>query len=91
MKKKEKKDYTMTPEELTASEWCVMNDICITARQAGYGVQRWYIDIERGKWPKRELIGTTPESYPFPEYQKKLAEYRLYYYKKYANKIQDSK
>ena len=87
IKKEKKKDYTMTPYELKAAEWCVKNDICITARQVAYGVQRWVIDIERGKHPPRKLLGTTKEQYKFPDYQKKRAEYHVYYYEKYADKI----
>jgi len=87
VKKPKKPDYTMTAEELKASEWCVINGICITARQAEYGVPRWFIDIEKGHKHPRKLLGVSPDSYPHPEYQKKLAEYRMYYYKKYADKV----
>ena len=76
--------YQRTEEETDASIWCLRNDICITPRQAEWGVGLWYIDIEKGMYPNRKLIGTSPESYGKTTIWKKVAEYQNYYYKKYA-------
>ena len=89
--KKKIDQYTMSDEELKAAAWCVRNKICITARESGYRTSRYYIDIEKGDYPNRVLIGSTKETYKFPEQQKKLAEYKMYYYKKYADEVQERK
>ena len=51
--------YQRTPEEYKASVWCIQNNICITPRQAKWGVGMWYIDIEKGMYPNRKLIVVT--------------------------------
>jgi hypothetical protein len=76
--------YQRTEEETDAAVWCLRNNICITPRQAEWGVGLWYIDIEKGMYPNRKLIGTSPESYGKTTIWKKVAEYQNYYYKKYA-------
>lgn len=87
IKKKKVDQYTHSDEELVAAAWCVRNKICITARETGYKSNRYCIDIEKGDYPDRKLIGTSKETFKYPEYQQKLAEYKMYYYKKYADKV----
>ena len=77
--------YQRTTEEDKASSWCLRNNICITPRQAEWGVGMWYIDIEKGVYPRRKLIGTSPESYGKNTIWEKVAEYQKYYYDKYRN------
>ena len=77
--------YTRTQDESDASAWCLQNNICITPRQAEWGVPMWYIDIEKGVHPNRRLIGTSPESYGKNTIWEKVAEYQKYYYDKYRN------
>ena len=76
--------YQRTTEEDKASIWCLNNDICITPRQAQWKVPMWYIDIEKGVYPNRKLIGTSPKSYGKNRIWEKLAQYQKYYYDKYA-------
>jgi hypothetical protein len=76
--------YQRTEEETDAAIWCLHNNICITPRQSEWGVPMWYIDIEKGVYPNRKLVGTSPESYGKNTIWEKLAEYQNYYYKKYA-------
>jgi len=78
--------YTRTPEENEAMLWCNRNNICISPRQAKWGEPFWFIDIAKGNYP-RKTIGTSPEAYGRIEIWKKVSEYQLYYYRKYANKI----
>jgi len=76
--------YQRNDEEEKACLWCYDNNICITPRQAEWGVPMWYIDIEKGVYPNRRLVGTSPESYGKNTIWEKVAEYQNYYYKKYA-------
>ena len=76
--------YTRTPEEDAAAIWCIQNDICITPRAIKYGERIWVIDIEKGVYPNRKLVGTSPDHYGPGRIWEKVAEYQLYYYKKYA-------
>ena len=78
--------YQRTEEETDAAVWCLRNNICITPRQAEWGVGMWYIDIEKGVYPNRKLIGTSPEYYGKNTIWEKVAEYQLYYYNKYKDK-----
>ena len=75
--------YTPSTEEMKASMWCHKNDICITPRAIKYGERIWVIDIEKGKYPNRKLLGTS-EPYGPNTIWEKVSEYQLYYYKKYA-------
>ena len=75
--------YTPTNEETKASIWCIKNDICITPRAIKYGDRIWVIDIEKGKYPYRKLLGTSDPYGPNTIWEK-VSEYQLYYYKKYA-------
>ena len=75
--------YTRTSEEDEAALWCIQNDICITPRALKFGERIWVIDIEKGKYPNRKLLGTS-EAYGPNTIWEKLSEYQLYYYKKYA-------
>ena len=76
--------HVRTEEESNAAIWCFENDICITPRQAQWKVPMWYIDIEKGMYPNRKLIGTSPKSYGKNTIWEKVAEYQKYYYEKYA-------
>ncbi len=87
VKKSTMGQYNPTAEETKAGIWCINNAICISPRQAKWGENRWLIDIEKGHYPNRKKLGTSPEAYGPVEIWKKLAEYKLYYYNKYANKI----
>ena len=80
-------EYMPTDEERTAAIWCINNDVCITPRQAKWGESKWWIDIETGVYPNRKHLGTSPETYGPGDIWKKCSEYKLYYYKKYANKV----
>ena len=75
--------YTPTEEEMKASQWCLKNDICITPRAIKYGERIWVVDIEKGKYPYRKLLGTSDPYGPVTIWEK-VFEYKLYYYKKYA-------
>ena len=75
--------YTRTPEEDKAATWCIQNDICITPRAIKWGERIWVIDIEKGVYPNRKLLGTS-EAYGPNTIWEKVSEYQLYYYKKYA-------
>ena len=77
-------EYTRTTEEDEAGYWCLHNDICITPRQAKWGERSWYIDIEKGKYPNRRLLGTSPKAYGPGTIWEKVSEYQLYYYRKYG-------
>ena len=48
------------------------------------GERKWVIDIEKGKYPNRKLLGTSQEYGPTTIW-KKIAEYQKYYYDKYKN------
>ena len=76
--------HTRSPEEDEAAIWCIQNDVCITPRQAVWGTPRWWIDIEKGAYPNRKLIGTSPETYGKNTIWEKISEYQTYYYRKYA-------
>ena len=54
--------------------------------QTSWGSATWVITIEKGVYPNRKLIGTSEPFGPV-EIWKKTFEYKLYYYKKYANKV----
>ncbi len=74
---KKKKTFTMgrymrSTEECAASQWCIANDMVITPRQAAWGVNEWYIDIEQGKYPNRRLLGTSLKHLVQERYGKKL-------------------
>ena len=75
--------YVPSPEENEASLWCLRNDICITPRAIKYGERIWVVDIEKGKYPNRQLLGTSDPYGPGTIWEK-VFEYKLYYYKKYA-------
>ena len=76
--------YSRSEEEDAAAVWGIQNNVCITPRQAVWGQPRWYIDIEKGAYPNRKLIGTSPETYGKDIIWEKISEYQTYYYKKYA-------
>ena len=75
--------YTRTPEEDKAALWCIANDICIVPRAIKYGERIWVIDIEKGKYPNRKLLGTSSPYGPTTIWEN-VFEYKLYYYNKYA-------
>jgi hypothetical protein len=77
--------HTRTPEENEAMLWCNRNNICISPRQEKWGEGKWLVDVEKGVWPNRVRIGTSPESFGPGVIWQKISEYQLYYYKKYAN------
>ena len=77
-------DYTRTDKENKALLWCHKHDICITPRQREWGQRTWVVDIEKGVYPNRKLIGTSPDHYGPGRIWEKVAEYQLYYYRKYA-------
>ena len=79
-------DYSRNPEEDEAAIWCLHNNICITPRQAKWGERIWFVDIEKGKYPNRKLLGTSPEYYGPGRIWEKVSEYQVYYYKKYKDK-----
>jgi len=78
--------YRRSHKENKALVWCIRNNICITPRKAKWGEYIWFIDIEKGKYPNREWMGTSPETFGPSEIWEKLSEYQLYYYNKYVRK-----
>ena len=76
-------EYTRTSEEEEAALWCLRNDICIPPTAIKYGERIWVVDIEKGKYPYRKLLGTSDPYGPNTIWEK-VSEYQLYYYKKYA-------
>jgi len=78
--------YTRSPEEDKAALWCISNDVCITPRAIKWGEKIWVVDIEKGKYPNRKLLGTSEAFGPNTIWEK-VSEYQLYYYKKYAKEI----
>ena len=78
-------EYSRSIEENEAALWCMHNDICITPRQVKWGERKWSIDIEKGKYPNRKLLGTSQEYGPTTIW-KKIAEYQKYYYDKYRER-----
>ena len=77
----------MTAEEMKAWMWCVRNNICITTVEVAWRTKIYRVDIETGIYPNRKLIGSTEETYNYFNAKKKAAEYSIYYYNKYANKV----
>jgi len=77
-------EYTRSDEEEAARMWCYYNDIVITPRQYKWGEPLWCIDIEKGKYPNRQKLGTDPHVYGPTRIWEKISEYQLYYYNKYA-------
>ncbi len=75
--------YNRNKQEDAARLWCMENDICITPRQLKWGEKVWVVDIEKGKYPNRKLLGTSDPYGPNTIWEK-VSEYQLYYYKKYA-------
>ena len=75
--------YTPSIEESKASIWCHDNDICITPRAIKWGEKVWVVDIVKGKYPNRKLLGTS-DAYGPGTIWEKVFEYKLYYYKKYG-------
>ena len=78
--------YRRSHKENKALVWCIRNNICITPRKAKWGEYIWFIDIEKGEYPNREWMGTSPETFGPSEIWEKLSEYQLYYYNKYVRK-----
>ena len=78
--------YSPTELETKASYWCINNNICICPRQIKWGESRWVIDIEKGVYPNRKLIGTSEPFGPVTIWEK-VFEYKIYYYNKYAKKV----
>ena len=76
-------EYSRSIEENEAALWCMHNDICITPRAIKYGERIWVVDIEKGKYPNRKLLGTSSPYGPTTIWEK-VFEYKLYYYNKYA-------
>ena len=77
-------EYSRPSDEDEAAVWCLHNNICITPRQHEWGQRTWVIDIEKGVYPNRKLVGTSPDHYGPGRIWEKVAEYQLYYYRKYA-------
>jgi hypothetical protein len=75
--------YTRNTEEDKAMLWCIKHNMIITPRQAKWGENSWYIDIEQGIHPNRKKLGTSPEPFGPGEIWKKISEYQKYYYDKY--------
>jgi hypothetical protein len=78
--------YKRTIEEDKAAIWCIKNDMCITPRAIKWGERIWVVDIEKGKYPNRKLLGTS-EPYGPTTIWEKVSEYQLYYYRKYGKKL----
>ena len=77
-------EYSRSKEEDKALLWCYENNICITPRQVKWGERKWFIDIEKGVYPNRKLVGTSPDQYGPGTICEKVSEYQLYYYRKYG-------
>jgi hypothetical protein len=75
--------YTRTPEEDAAAMWCIQNDISTTHILSPHFIALGVIDIEKGKYPNRQKLGTSEPFGPNTIWEK-VSEYQLYYYKKYG-------
>jgi len=75
--------YRRSREEDKAMRWCIRNNICITPKQAVWGQATWYIEIEKGEYPQRRLLGKSPEAFGPGEIWRKISEYQTYYYDKH--------
>jgi len=67
--------------EMKAAAWCLNNDIGISILSVGRNSTKYYVDIN--------LKGNrhhTKDIYDYYEGQRKVYEYYLYYYNKYAKK-----
>jgi len=78
--------YRRSKKEDEAMIWCIRNNICITPKQAIWGQPIWHIEIERGEYPQRRLIGKSPEAFGPSEIWEKISEYQIYYYDKRIRK-----
>ena len=75
--------YRRSKKEDEAMIWCIRNNICITPKQAVWGQATWYIEIEKGEYPQRRLLGKSPEAFGPVEIWRKISEYQIYYYDKH--------
>jgi hypothetical protein len=75
--------YLQTKKGLNAAIWCINNKILVVPRQSAHQTLTWYIDIEKGDYPNRKKLGTSPIAYRPGEIWDKVQEYQLYYYNKY--------
>ncbi len=74
-------NYTSTTKEQDAYMWCIRNNIYIAPKPAS--TTDWYLDINiNGR------ISTSPSSYKKNDIWKQLYKFYVYYYDKYANKIE---
>ena len=78
--------YRRSREEDKALVWCIRNNICISPRKAKWKEYIWFIDIEKGVYPNRQWIGTSPDTFGPSEIWKKISEYQTYYYDKRIRK-----
>ena len=78
--------YRRSHEEDKALVWCIRNNICISPRKAKWKEYIWFIDIEKGEYPNRQWIGTSPDTFGPSEIWKKISEYQVYYYDKRIRK-----
>ena len=74
-----------------AHMWCFKNKIFVMPRQSAYATASWFIDIERGDYPNRKKMGTSPETYGPTEIWEKVTEYQLYYYNKHKKNEDENK
>ena len=66
--------YKRNTEEDKAVLWCIRNNIRITPRQAKWGESIWWIDIEKGVYPRVIKMGTSPETYGPSTIWQKISE-----------------
>ena len=73
--------YTSSTKEQEAYMWCIRNNIYIAPKPAT--TTDWYLDINiNGR------ISTSPSSYKKNDIWKQLYSFYVYYYDKYANKVE---
>jgi hypothetical protein len=74
-------NYISTTKEQAAYEWCIRNNIYIAPHAKS--VTEWYLDINiNGN------INTSPTAYKKIDIWKQLYKFYVYYYDKYANKVE---
>lgn len=73
------KSVPFSEEEMKAAAWCLNKGIGISLLCSGHGSQKYYVDIDNNG--KRNH---SSDLYDYYNGQRKVYEYYLYYYKKYA-------
>lgn len=74
-------NYAPTTKEQSAYQWCIKNNIYISPRAKS--ATEWYLTIDINS-----KVNTSPTAYKKIDIWKQLYNFYVYYYDKYANKIE---